>query len=65
VTTLITCKYNPDFSCCDFNGKLKSNKDFLKKVLPADSMIWQMRKFTNDSNIVLFLSKLHYFSFSW
>jgi len=35
VTALITCKYNPDFSCCDFNGKLKSNKDFLKKVLPT------------------------------
>jgi len=28
-------------------------------------MIWQIRKFTNDLNIVLFLSKIHYFSYSW
>jgi len=28
-------------------------------------MIWQMRKFTNDLNIVLFPNKMHYFSFSW
>jgi len=28
-------------------------------------MIWQMRKFTNDLNIVFFLSKMTYFSFSW
>jgi len=35
VTALVTCEYNPDFSCRDFDGKLKSNKDH-EKVLPTE-----------------------------
>jgi len=28
--------HNTDFSCCDFYEKIKSNKDFLKKVLSTE-----------------------------
>jgi len=36
VKALITCKINTDCSCCDFYDKIKSNKDFLKKVLSTE-----------------------------
>ena len=34
---LITSKINTDFSSCDFYDKIKSNKDFLKKVLSTST----------------------------
>jgi len=32
VKVLITCKIGTEFSCCDFHEKIKSSRDFLKKV---------------------------------
>ena len=40
VEALITCKINNDFSCCDFQESIKSNKDFLKKVLSTEKYCW-------------------------
>jgi len=40
VKALITSKFNTDFSCCDFYEKMKSNKDFLKKVLSTEMYDW-------------------------
>ena len=40
VKALITCKINSNLSCCDFYEKVKSNKNFLKKVLPTDKYDW-------------------------
>jgi len=37
VKALITSKMNIDFSSCDFYEKIKSNKDFLKKVLSTSA----------------------------
>jgi len=37
VKALITSKINTDFSSCDFYKKIKSNKDFLKKVLSTST----------------------------
>ena len=36
VKALITCKINSNLSCCNFYEKVKSNKNFLKKVLSTD-----------------------------
>ena len=36
VKALITCKINTDFSWCDFYEKIKSSRDFLKKVLQSN-----------------------------
>jgi len=36
----ITCKINTDFSCCDIYEKIKSNRDFLKKVLSTEKNDW-------------------------
>jgi len=33
VKALMACRWDTDFSCCDFYEKTKSNKDLLKKVL--------------------------------
>jgi len=40
VIALITSKINTDFSPCDFYEKIKSNKDFLKKVLSTEKYDW-------------------------
>jgi len=40
VTALITSKINADFSSCDFYEKIKSNKDFLKKMLFTEKHDW-------------------------
>ena len=40
--------HNTDFSCCDLYEKIKSNKDFVKKVYSLQkNMIGKMCKFTN------------------
>jgi len=31
---------NTGFSCCDFNEKIKSNKDFLKKIFSTKKYDW-------------------------
>jgi len=41
VKALITSKINTDFSSSDFYEKIKSNKDFLKKVLSTEKYDWQ------------------------
>jgi len=38
VIPLFTGKINTDFSPCDFYEKIKSNKDFLKKVLSTEKI---------------------------
>jgi len=40
VKALITSKINTDFSSCDFYEKIKSNKDFFKKVLSTEKYDW-------------------------
>jgi len=40
VEALITCKINTDFSCCDFQENITSNKDVLKKVLSTEKYCW-------------------------
>jgi len=40
VNALITCKIKSDFSFCDFYEKIKSNKDFLKKLLYTEKYDW-------------------------
>jgi len=47
---LISSKIYTDFSSCDFYEKIKSNEDFLKKVLSTclqKSMNGRICKFTN------------------
>jgi len=58
VKALTICKINTDFSCSDFYEKIKSNKDFLKKVLSTvystDSVIGRMCKFINAYTLFCF-----------
>jgi len=64
VKTLITCKIATDFSCCDFYEKIKSNKDFLKKILYTEKYDWANVLIYKCFNIILFLNKMYYFSVS-
>jgi len=49
----------------DFYEKIKSNKDVLKKVLSAEKHDWPNMQIYKCLDIVLLLSNMHYFSFSW
>ena len=62
---LITSKINTDFSSCDFYEKIKSNEDFLQKVLSTstEKYDWPNMQIYKCLNIVLFLSKMHHFNF--
>jgi len=57
VKALTICKINTDFSCSDFHEKIKSIKDFLKKVLSTlqKCVIGRMCIFTNAYTLFCFL----------
>jgi len=63
VKALITSKINTYFSCCDFYEKIKSNKDFMKKVLSTEMYHWANVQIYKCFDIVLFLSKMYYYIF--
>jgi len=65
VKALITNKINTVISSRDFYEKIKSNKDFVKKVLSTEKYNWPNMEIYKRLNIVLSLSKMHCFSLSW
>ena len=64
VKTLVCKSINTGFSGCDFYDK-KSNKDFLKKILSTEKHYWANKQIYKRMNIVWFLGKMYYFTFSW
>jgi len=40
VKSVVTCKINTDFFCCDCYEKIKSSKDLLKTVLSTEKCDW-------------------------
>ena len=47
VKVLMSFTFNINLCCCEFYEKIKSNKDFLKKVLFTEKYDGRMCKFIN------------------